>query len=255
MDLIHDKERMIREYLLGGISDEELDQIEEALFKDDGFYDEVRAVEDRLVEQYVRGRLSSEDRARFESRLLLTDTQRRQVTFARDLKRYLDQNPNLNRRPKPWYYFSDINRRTARIALGAILLLIATSVFWLIPTWHLGEVATISVTLHAGQVRSSGDLQRVKVGRDVRIVQISLVLREPIKSEYRAKVLDYDRGNVIFSADAIAPQLSPLPPRATIDVPAERLAAGDYELRLTGRIEPGGAFEAVDSYYFRLLRD
>ena len=63
-------ERTIREYLLGRVSDEEtLSGIEELLFADEEFCDQVSLTEDSLINDYVLGNLDDVDAATFRSTL------------------------------------------------------------------------------------------------------------------------------------------------------------------------------------------
>jgi len=147
------------------------------------------------------------------------------------------------------------DRRTVRFALGGLLIFVAAGAVVLTLINPLGGAkATVAVTLYPGQARGPGELQRIKVGKDVRTVKISLVLRDPSYSEYRASVRGSDRGNVVFTSDKLVPQAASNPPKATLDLSAGDLAGGDYEIDLTGRIAEGERFEAVDSYYLRILR-
>jgi len=254
MDLIGD-EKTIREYLLGGLSEQDREQFEEQLFAESEFHEEVKAVEDALIQEYIAGRLSLPDRGRFEQRLLCTDDQRRQVTFARHLKRYRGQDQRFTNRIKGLLNVFEGDRRTVRVALGAVLILVAAgSVLLTIITPRGGPDATIAITLHPGQARGSGELQKLKVGKDVRAVRISLVLRDPSYSEYRASVSGSDRGNVVFTSDKLVPQGASNPPKVTLDLPVGDLAGGDYEIDLTGRSAEGERFEVIDSYYLRILR-
>src|SRR4026209_735394 len=63
-------EKAIREYLLRRVSDEEtLEAIEELIFTDDEFCNQVGLAEDGLVYDYVRGRLNAADSQSFEETL------------------------------------------------------------------------------------------------------------------------------------------------------------------------------------------
>src|SRR5437773_5424980 len=76
---------VLKQYLLGEISDEERDQIERRYLANKDFFDQLLAVEDDLVDEYVRGELSVSEREQFERKLLATPGQREKLRQARCL--------------------------------------------------------------------------------------------------------------------------------------------------------------------------
>ena len=62
-------QRLIEQYLWGELSEEDQAAVEERIFSDDDYCDEVLAREDELINEYVLGRLSPRLRERFERRL------------------------------------------------------------------------------------------------------------------------------------------------------------------------------------------
>lgn len=55
----------IRRYLLGELSEEEREQVEQRLMSDDDLYQQLLLAEDELIDEYVTGTLPERDRARF----------------------------------------------------------------------------------------------------------------------------------------------------------------------------------------------
>src|SRR5262245_54681138 len=78
------EERMVR-YLLGASSPEEEAQIDERLFVEGGFHEELLATGDDLIRAYLVGRLPAEDRARFEQHFLASPRGRERFEFLRDV--------------------------------------------------------------------------------------------------------------------------------------------------------------------------
>jgi len=64
----HKSVETVKAYLLGTLSEREADLLEDRYFVDPAYFRYVREVEQQLAGDYQAGRLSSEDRARFESR-------------------------------------------------------------------------------------------------------------------------------------------------------------------------------------------
>lgn len=84
-----DGDDRIRLYLLGNLPEQEQSKLEERLMTDDGFFKQLRVIEDELIDDYVHGLLSQADRERFEAHFLSAPERRRQLSFARALDRYV----------------------------------------------------------------------------------------------------------------------------------------------------------------------
>ena len=72
-----------RAYLLGNLADQQADEFENLYFADQAFFTQVRAVERKLIADYLDGRLPAEDRQRFEARYLRIPELRRTVARVR----------------------------------------------------------------------------------------------------------------------------------------------------------------------------
>jgi len=78
-------ETLISQYLLGELSEEQQIEIEDLAFSDKKYLAGITAVENDLIDEYVRNELSAADRQRFESRFLASADRRKRVEFARAL--------------------------------------------------------------------------------------------------------------------------------------------------------------------------
>jgi hypothetical protein len=72
-----------RRFFLGAMSDEERTAFETAFIADEATFDHVRAAEDDLVEQYVRGTMSPGDRSLFAASYLVSAANRERVDLTR----------------------------------------------------------------------------------------------------------------------------------------------------------------------------
>jgi hypothetical protein len=84
-------EKLIARYLLGELPEEQQVEIEDRAFGDQEFMASITAVENDLIDEYVRGEIPETDRRRFEARFLATESRRRRVEFARALTHLLDE--------------------------------------------------------------------------------------------------------------------------------------------------------------------
>ena len=64
-DAFNNEDVLVR-YLLGQLSEEEQEQIEEQYIGDGDFLDQLLVVEDDLIDDYVTGSLPAQDRLHFE---------------------------------------------------------------------------------------------------------------------------------------------------------------------------------------------
>ena len=78
-------EALLVRYLLGDLPEEEQVKIEDRAFQDREYLQDILAVENDLIDEYVRGELSDSERRQFEGRFLASAERRRKVEFARAL--------------------------------------------------------------------------------------------------------------------------------------------------------------------------
>jgi len=86
--VIQDKlenETEIRRFLLGELSENDRTAIEKKFFADEDFFVQIRASEDELIENYVRGNLNASEKVKFEQNFLTTNTRRQRVAFTREM--------------------------------------------------------------------------------------------------------------------------------------------------------------------------
>src|SRR5262249_52880333 len=82
-----DDEKLMVQYLLGNLSEEEQVRIEDRAFSDSAYMGALEAAEADLLDAYVRDDLSQAERLGFERRFLTSPNRRNKVEFARDLAR------------------------------------------------------------------------------------------------------------------------------------------------------------------------
>jgi hypothetical protein len=81
-------DQTIIRYLLGSLPEEETERVEEISFIDDEFAVRLSAVENDLVDAYLRGELSGEKLERFDSYYLASPKRRKKVKTAHVLHAY-----------------------------------------------------------------------------------------------------------------------------------------------------------------------
>ena len=257
----------MRRYLLGELDVEEQRLLEEQLMSRDESFEELLAAEDELIDSYVGGTLSARERERFEHHFLATPERRRKLSFARTLRKYIADAEKI----EPLEETGEVARPAARTgfpppflsarnplaaaACAAVLLLVFIGGAWFVMSrWREGPrgSAVVAVTLAPGQVRDTGGgIKRVPVAPDTGVVELRLALDADERERYRAEVRTLDEGRVVFDVDELRSVAADAGRVVVLNVPAGRLAGGDYRVKLSGGAA-GGGFEEAGTYYFRV---
>jgi len=126
--------RLMVRYLLGELPQQEQTALENLLFTNDEAFERMWESENRLVDAYVRGRLTSSSRTRFEEHYLASPLHRRRVTIARDLLASADESSSESeKRPlldrlRAW---SEVSYGW-RLTIAAALLMLCAGAIWLL---------------------------------------------------------------------------------------------------------------------------
>jgi len=129
-------ETLIRRYLLGDARDQEQEQAEQRLMTDRRYFEDYLRLEERLIDEYVDGRLNDRDRERFETHFMKAPERRESVYFAKAFSRNLhsvstaDTAHKRARQPAHGFWQS---RTTAVMAtLICVVALLGASTAWLV---------------------------------------------------------------------------------------------------------------------------
>jgi hypothetical protein len=76
-------------YLIGAATEQEKTALEETLFKDPAALEEIAAIEDELIDDYLSGALPGDERSAFETAYFASPERRGRVDFARTLRQGL----------------------------------------------------------------------------------------------------------------------------------------------------------------------
>ena len=87
-------DQTIIRYLLNELPAEDQARFEEAYLSDGSLFEQVRALEEELIEDYVKGDLSGRERRRFERHYLASDQRRARIEAARELLRVCSPKSN-----------------------------------------------------------------------------------------------------------------------------------------------------------------
>lgn len=149
----------MRRYLLGDLPESETNELEIQLLSDDEKFEQIWELENRLVDGYVRGRLSSADRERFERHYQASTVHRQRVAVARNLVAEAD-GPGATAIPLP-----------AKVSWGARL---SEKLGFSILSWQSALAATVllfaicSVWLFLDRSRLRHEQEQVRVESEAR---------------------------------------------------------------------------------------
>ncbi len=87
MKLETDKQEFLARYLLGQLSESESARLEDSSFSNQEQLEELRTVENDLIDEYVRGELPADQKASFERLFLANPQRRKRIEFAVALDR------------------------------------------------------------------------------------------------------------------------------------------------------------------------
>jgi hypothetical protein len=269
---IEREQALIRQYLLGELDEERIQQLEQRLITDSDFKREILMTEEDLLQEFVSGELTEADRSRLLKRYLASPRQRRKLEVAQALGRYIGTHKPAETtgavspigRRRSWFDFFRLDNRTGRFVWAAVILLIIVAGGALI--WRLGpqdQVARLndrdSVVLTASPdvlvvelapvVLRGSAAKPVKVDPAVRIVQIRTPIA-PSDSKYRAVLRDADGKDVVRLNEVPVRNLSS-GSTIVLQIPSTLLTPGNYELELT---QPGDNSQVPTFYSFQVQR-
>src|ERR1043165_2169637 len=129
-------EKVIARYLLGDLPEEQQVAIEDRAFADKDYLALVTAVENDLIDEYVRQELSPTERQQFERQFLASAERRKRVEFAKVLARVpertvVSETAKWSWRDSLYALISGLNP-AAKIAFAAVMLLLIVGGAWLL---------------------------------------------------------------------------------------------------------------------------
>jgi hypothetical protein len=232
-------DKQLREYLLGGLTPEEREQIEHRIFEDDDFADFLRETEANLLDGFTSRTLNEKDRRRFAALASNPAWAAKLAVSQWIAAQSLGAPSGRARRTIPWW-------------LGwAAALAAATAAGWMarengrlraVPDTPAPSLVA-SISMAAGTQRDSSD-------RTFVIPASSEVLRVevPAESGYEDYVLSVEGSGVSFSVPALRGAET-----VVGWIPSAMLPSGRYDFLLKAR--RSGASELLATYPVRIERN
>jgi hypothetical protein len=314
---------LIRDYLLGDLSESEASLLEQEIFTVGETFERIWEIENMLVDGYVRGRLSSEDRERFERHYLASPVHRRRVVVAEELIKRADGSragPSRLQSRASWRaklpLTSGAPFSLPQLALAAAMLLLVTGTLWLfLDRMRLrSEPARLTIesearlnreqqvadqhsSLRGRNEKLAAELERMRSRQHTRAPQstgrpqeqsshsnvFSLLLSPllsrsggkpqiltiPAKTEmvhlrmravlndtrtFQVRLRTIEGRQVVEKQQTVKSRIDdPNSAVITAQIPAQKLAQGDYILTLSA-VDSAGEPEEVNRYFFRVTK-
>lgn len=275
-----EQQQLIVQYLLGELGEAGRQLVEERLFTDSEYKETVLMVEDELVERYLAGDVTEHERGRFVSHYLSTPRQRQKVRMVAALSRYADSpvpapaapagRPRRSfPRPASVLDFFRNGNTPLRFSAAAALLVLLVGGPWALVAWRSGALrrelirlnnsqdlrlgpdhSVYAVSLPPGGLRGGGEMKRIAIPDDTKVVQLRLELSAKQYPAYQA-VLHVVGGEEVFRLEDLRATEVDGKKMLVLQVPARLLSYNDYTLRLLGQTAIG-QYEELDAYTFRV---
>ena len=312
------QERIYR-YLLSDLPEEEQSVLEQEFLADGSLFEQVWEAENQLIDNYVRGQLTSVEKDLFERNYLASPVHRQRLAFAENFVRAADSvtapvTPDIetarstNRRNS---LLPGRNSNRLRWAMAAAVLLFAASSIWLFAeTRRLREQlnqarhdvaseqrikelekeleaqrkqrdelaaelaaareeqlpptgrdtqpnqseqpSVLSFLLSPVLMRSGGEPQELKVSKDINAILLKMRVQESDGRLFQVRLRRVD-GAQIWSTSSIRARTQEKDLVVSVNIPADRIANGDYILTLSAT-KSANDLEEINRYFFRVIK-
>lgn len=246
----HDHD-MTRRYLLGQLTDDEEQKLEERLLSDDDLFQEVELTKDELAQEYASGELTAKERKWLQENFLASPEGKQRHGFAKTFDDYVKN--HRGQRPKSRSLIERLRDllnqpKLLTAASTAAVLIIAVGVYLQIQTPTPRSVANLTVTSSQG-TRSTGPgpgLQSVKLSEEALNLTLMLPQTASPGSAYRVDVLSDNGVNQTFDTRAENTQ------SISVQIPAAQLPRGQYVATISTIDANGNAQRIQGSYNFKV---
>jgi len=261
----HD-DQLLRRFLLGEVSPEERDRVEQAYMEDSAVFDALSAAEDELILLHLRNELPEALRDRFRSAVLESPARRRRVDEMKALVDAAEALGDTSAERQPWWW----PPRGVGLVLAGSAALLLLSIGWMLrqgpppatrqqPPAVAGGSGTATPSVAAvflvpGLTRA--DLRQSNVFRipsGTASIQFRLLLPGGTLPGARAQLRPVG-GEPLAAAGELTVRTVADGVELTWAVPANVVPPGDYLLTISAETPPGGRRESITSRFFSIVQ-
>ena len=255
--------------MLGGLTPERQAELEALAQTDENLREEILAVEEELVEQYLAGGLTEDESRSFEAHLLTTERGQRKLHFARLFASYRNSNPakellTVHSVPAPidppirpssplfsTFYRNPTFPVLAIFVVGLLIvlggwLLVAPSSRTSIAEKHPSDVV---VQLVPDSTRPDGSVNRLTAQAKNTHIKLELEIKKSDFKKYKIRLIREDQ--TIDIRDELKTESRDTHYFIPVVVTADILTPGHYQLKLCG-VQDSGQPSTIDHYSFHV---
>lgn len=249
----------ITAYLLGELSEEESERFEEECFAQESWPAQIDSVEEDLIDDYLRDRLTPERRRNFKRSYLTTPARVERFLMASALLRHVDARtesvpePSPEPAPPPGLTWAERLRAlwrgrpwVPRTAVALAALAVVATLWWAARPRPPQTFATMTLTAGVSNRAEGVRAGRVTLPLDADALKISLVLPEGAEPAARYRVELESGGGQALPLEASGPEAGAV----SVVIPAAQLARGSYALKLFAVPADGPERRIPGSYFF-----
>ena len=284
---------VIERYLLGEMSEDEQTQFEDSYFANPDLLQRVQEDRSELIDAYARGELDARQRELFERRLRLSPSLRRSVEFARSLYHKLeDPNASTAQRTGTPTRPDKTSSKwiNSYLPMAAVLLVAVIGVTFLVTRLDQGRgdsqkvanattpvvvaspiaspsassaampsptmrPSVVMIVLRSDLTRDGNVAREMKISPEVRtvVIQAEVDAQEWERHRSHEAEISTPEGKLIWRGEGSSLRFLKSSELMELTLPAPKLLAGDYVLRLSGTGTTGQA-SSLGSFYFSVLR-
>ena len=180
-------DEMMMRYLFGELSEAEQAQLEERYFTDAQIFNQLAQLETQLIDDYARGRLSTQMRARFERAYLSNPNRHARLRFSEALTTKLDQSAVSPVAEQPresaasiWQSVAVLfagRRRALALAMALALLMLSSVSVWLfLQNQRLRQDLARSRDAQSAQAEQARQAEQQLAGEQTRSEELAAAL-------------------------------------------------------------------------------
>lgn len=246
-------------YLLEELPEDARERFEEECFAEDNWPTQISAVEEDLIEDYLRNQLTPERRQRFERHYLTTEARQQRVCMAAALLRHIDERnalaegaaaalPKEGSKAEPSRTFWRGPNWALRTAAAMGLVAVLAGALWFLffrapapPTF-----ATLTLTISNSDRAAGPQIGHIKLPANIDALKISLLLpqQSPPAAHYRVTLENEDGENKAVEMIGSEAQ------SVLVMVPADQLMPGRYMIKIFAVPADGPEQRVNGGYYF-----
>jgi len=259
--ILQEDQNQLRKYLLGEATEAEEEKVELRLLSEAGYSEELDILVDELIDQYLTGELSGDERLNFERYFLSTPERHQKLRLALALRRYASSRvetadsesakaqPSVSLAKLTWatrfkaFWLSPSWSLRAAVALGALAII--AGALWLSLPSAPRTVAALTLTISNSDRAEGFQASEVHLPPNADTLRISLILPEQSPPAVRYRVELENNNGEARPLEVIGQEARSV----SVVITTAQLPRGQYALKLF-TISANGTEQRVNGSYF-----